>query len=134
MFYNIGKLRLNCENNFGAFSILFNFMKNFILSFFIVIGFLVYQPAFGYGGAAIIFAPPTQTIPQNTEPNLQTENILSEKAEKIDVNKDNKINIIDFNKLMVDWGKSGINTSADFNSDGAVDVFDFNLLMVNWQE
>jgi len=32
---------------------------------------------------------------------------------------------------MVNWGATGPN-SADFNSDGKVDIFDFNLLMINW--
>jgi len=51
--------------------------------------------------------------------------------QRADVNNDNKVDISDFNILMVNWGAAGSN-SADFNSDGIVDLFDFNLLMINW--
>jgi len=50
---------------------------------------------------------------------------------KGDANNDNKIDILDFNALMINWGKTGTNV-ADFNGDGKVDIFDFNLLMINW--
>ena len=50
---------------------------------------------------------------------------------KGDANNDNKIDILDFNALMINWGKTGTSV-ADFNSDGKVDIFDFNLLMINW--
>jgi hypothetical protein len=69
----------------------------------------------GGGGAAII-----------------TKSTLSEVRHKIDANKDNKIDILDFNILMIQWGNKGIGNVADFNNDGIVDIFDFNLLMVNW--
>jgi hypothetical protein len=45
-------------------------------------------------------------------------NILSAEAQKVDFNKDNKIDILDFNALMVNWGSASL--------------FDFNLLMINW--
>ena len=57
---------------------------------------------------------------------------LSAAAQKVDANKDNKIDVLDFNTLMVNWGKTTSNNVADFNGDGKVDVFDFNLLMINW--
>ncbi len=57
---------------------------------------------------------------------------LSLAAQKVDANKDNKIDILDFNVLMVNWGSAITGNAADFNADGRVDVFDFNLLMVNW--
>ena len=57
---------------------------------------------------------------------------LSAAAQKVDANKDNKIDVLDFNTLMVNWGKTTANNIADFNGDGKVDVFDFNLLMINW--
>jgi len=57
---------------------------------------------------------------------------LSAEAQKVDSNKDNKIDVLDFNSLMVNWGKTGTGNVADFNSDGKVDIFDFNLLMINW--
>jgi len=52
--------------------------------------------------------------------------------QKADINKDNKVDVLDFNALMVNWGNSTPNNVADFNSDGQVDLFDFNLLMINW--
>lgn len=50
-----------------------------------------------------------------------------------DPNGDGKVDIFDFNILMIHWGTvpSG-GSSADFNSDGVIDIFDFNLLMINW--
>ena len=57
---------------------------------------------------------------------------LSATAQKVDANKDNKIDVLDFNTLMVNWGNTSVGNVADFNGDGKVDVFDFNLLMINW--
>ncbi len=57
---------------------------------------------------------------------------LSAAAQKVDANKDNKIDVLDFNTLMVHWGSTSVGNVADFNGDGTVDVFDFNLLMINW--
>ncbi len=57
---------------------------------------------------------------------------LSEAAQKVDSNKDNKIDVLDFNALMVDWNKTGSGLTTDFNSDGKVDILDFNSLMINW--
>ena len=66
-----------------------------------------------------------------TTPSIPT-TPLSAAAQKVDANKDNKIDVLDFNTLMVNWGKTTANNVADFNGDGKVDVFDFNLLMINW--
>ncbi|MDD5050730.1 MAG: hypothetical protein PHV93_03235 [Candidatus Pacebacteria bacterium] len=41
-------------------------------------------------------------------------------------------NILDFNLLLVNWGKKGKGNPADFNLDGAVDILDFNQLLINW--
>lgn len=49
-----------------------------------------------------------------------------------DSNKDGKVNILDFNALIVHWGETTVNNVADFNNDGKVDIFDFNLLVINW--
>ncbi|KKT16588.1 MAG: hypothetical protein UV99_C0010G0018 [Parcubacteria group bacterium GW2011_GWC1_43_61] len=57
---------------------------------------------------------------------------MSATAQKVDANKDGKIDVLDFNSLMVNWGSTSANNVADFNGDGKVDVFDFNLLMINW--
>lgn len=74
----------------------------------------------GGGGGGGVTTPTTSTSP------------LSAAAQKVDANKDNKIDVLDFNTLMVNWGKTTANNVADFNGDGKVDVFDFNLLMINW--
>lgn len=52
-------------------------------------------------------------------------------TKKGDANNDNKVDILDLNSLMVNWGKAGQNV-ADFNGDVKVDLLDFNILMVNW--
>ena len=66
----------------------------------------------GGGGGG---TPPTETI-----------------AQKVDMDNNSKVDVLDFNTLMVHWGETGLNNIADINSDGEVDVFDFNLLMINW--
>lgn len=50
---------------------------------------------------------------------------------KGDINKSGKVDIFDFNVLMVQWGGAG-SSAADLNSDSKVDIFDFNILMINW--
>ncbi len=69
-------------------------------------------PSGGGGGGGI---PPTKTV-----------------AQKVDMDNNSKVDVLDFNTLMVHWGETGSNNIADINSDGEVDVFDFNLLMINW--
>jgi len=49
-----------------------------------------------------------------------------------DANNDSKVDIMDFNVLMINWGSTSANNPADFNKDGKVDILDFNLLMINW--
>jgi hypothetical protein len=49
----------------------------------------------------------------------------------VDSNSDGKINLLDFNTLMVNWGITGSNIT-DFDGSGTVDLLDFNLLMINW--
>lgn len=56
---------------------------------------------------------------------------LGEKT-KGDINKDNKVDIFDFNTIMVNWGNNPANLAADLDGNDKVDIFDFNLLMVNW--
>jgi len=52
-------------------------------------------------------------------------------AKRTDANKDNRVDFLDFNILMANWGAVGSNI-ADFNGDGVIDLFDFNLLMIYW--
>ncbi len=49
-----------------------------------------------------------------------------------DINKDNRVDIIDFNTLMVHWGETIADNIADINNDNIVNIFDFNLLIINW--
>ena len=53
-------------------------------------------------------------------------------SKKGDSNDDGNVNVLDFNALMIQWGKTGANNTADFNDDSRVDILDFNLLMINW--
>ncbi|OGZ03425.1 MAG: hypothetical protein A2390_03210 [Candidatus Liptonbacteria bacterium RIFOXYB1_FULL_36_10] len=76
----------------------------------------------GGGGGGGSYTPVTTT----------TTSKLSIEAQKVDANKDDKIDVLDFNSLMVNWGGASAGNVADFNKDGKVDIFDFNTLMVNW--
>ena len=49
-----------------------------------------------------------------------------------DANFDGKVDIFDFNALMINWGTVLAGNIADFNDDNLVDIFDFNSLMINW--
>ena len=96
---------------FVAMSVLFN-SPNFALN----------SVVFGYGGGGGM----------SGELNLPAKiSSLTPEAQIMDVNKDSKIDILDFNVLMVNWGASGTN-AADFNGDSIVDIFDFNSLMIYW--
>ena len=53
-------------------------------------------------------------------------------SKKGDSNDDGSVDVLDFNALMIQWGKTGANNTADFNDDSRVDILDFNLLMINW--
>ncbi|MEK7194902.1 MAG: dockerin type I repeat-containing protein [Patescibacteria group bacterium] len=49
-----------------------------------------------------------------------------------DINKDGKVDVLDFNALVVNWGNNPQNINADLTGDGKVDILDFNALMVAW--
>jgi hypothetical protein len=51
---------------------------------------------------------------------------------KGDATGDGKVDILDFNTLLIQWGKTGSSLAADFDMNGVVDIFDFNLLLINW--
>ena len=57
--------------------------------------------------------------------------LLSADAQKVDANKDGKIDVLDFNILMIHWGEIGMGV-GDFNGDGTVDILDLGLLMLYW--
>ena len=48
-----------------------------------------------------------------------------------DINLDGKVDILDFNALLVHWGQTGSNIAADINHDGVVDILDFNALIIH---
>ncbi len=87
----------------------------------------------GGGGGPIVQAPAlAPALPVQ-------ESAISAQAKHIDILKDGKIDIIDFNAMMVSWGSTqnlaaagASSNPADMNGDGVVDIFDFNLLMVYW--
>lgn len=54
------------------------------------------------------------------------------KKKKGDADGDNKIDLKDFNYLMVNWMKTGSSVLGDFDDDKKVDLKDFNELMINW--
>lgn len=74
----------------------------------------------GGGGGSSYYTPTPTATP------------LSADAQKVDANHDGKIDVLDFNSLMINWGSTSTNNAADFNSDGKVDILDFNLLMIYW--
>lgn len=49
-----------------------------------------------------------------------------------DINKDGRVDILDYVILMASWGKTGSGNIADLNQDGTVDVLDMVTLMINW--
>lgn len=55
-------------------------------------------------------------------------------AKRTDIARDGVIDLLDFNLLMVNWGKTDIGNKADTNLDGIVDLLDFNSLMIHWGE
>jgi len=51
---------------------------------------------------------------------------------KSDINGDGKVDLLDFNGLMVNWGNAKFKNQADFNADNKVDLGDFNIMMIDW--
>lgn len=79
----------------------------------------------GGGGGGGVTTTPTPTPTPSLAP-------LSAEAKKVDINNDNKIDVLDFNVIMVNWGATSSGNTADLNKDGKVDILDFNALMVFW--
>jgi hypothetical protein len=54
--------------------------------------------------------------------------------DSVDFNRDKKINILDFNILMSNWGivSAGHIQQYDLNKDNVVDIFDCNVLFIRW--
>ena len=72
----------------------------------------------GGGGGGILVQPST----------------LSSAAQKVDTNKDNKVDMLDLVVVMANWNKNGAGNIADFNNDSKVDILDFVELLVNWSK
>ena len=73
----------------------------------------------GGGGGGGYTPPPTPVVKGTTTTDS-------------DIDGNGKIDVFDFNLLIVNWGNNPTNKNADLDNNGKVDVFDFNLLMVNW--
>lgn len=84
-------------------------------------------PSGGGGGGGAPAATPTPSPTTSLSPTP-----LPSEAKKADVNNDNKIDVLEFNTLMVNWGSTTGGNVADFNGDGKVDIMDFNFLMIYW--
>ena len=73
-------------------------------------------------------------VSKNSKEVVSAEHSFTTLGEKIlgDINRDKKVDIFDFNLLIVNLGDSPKNRKADLTKDGKVDILDFNTLMVNW--
>ena len=60
--------------------------------------------------------------------------ILGATTSKGDATGDSKVDVLDFNTLLIQWGKTGTGLTADFDGNGTIDIFDFNLLLINWSK
>jgi hypothetical protein len=47
-----------------------------------------------------------------------------------DINKDGKVNLVDFSIMLTSWG--GVNPDADINADGVINLSDFSIMLFNW--
>jgi uncharacterized repeat protein (TIGR03803 family) len=86
-----------------------------------------YITAFNWAGES------SHSIIVSAIPNASIVPVVSKSCPKGDANGDCRVDILDFNILMVNWEKKGINI-ADFDESGLVDILDFNILMVNWSK
>jgi len=50
---------------------------------------------------------------------------------KADVNRDNRVNLVDFSILLFNWGQP-TNLATDYNSDGRVNIVDFSIMLYWW--
>ena len=55
---------------------------------------------------------------------------LSETCPGADLNKDNRVNLIDFSILLYHWGSD--DPCADQNQNKKVDLIDFSILLYHW--
>lgn len=57
----------------------------------------------------------------------------SEQKKKADVNKDTKVNLVDFSVLAYWHGKASPPASVDLNGDGKVNLVDFSIMAFYWE-
>lgn len=58
---------------------------------------------------------------------------LNQPAPKVgDLNNDQKVDIFDYNILLTNFGKSGVDLAGDIDNSGKVDIFDYNSLLTNF--
>ncbi len=55
---------------------------------------------------------------------------ITDKVGNPDLNKDGRVNLIDFSILLFHWGTT--DPTADLNFDGKVNLADFSILLYNW--
>ncbi len=97
----------------------------------------------GHSLEGVVIAPPAASIPPSTGGGgggssssggggggSAPANVIP--VGKSDVNKDGRVDVLDFVNLMAHWGAIGSNNDSDFNNDGRVDILDFVILMANW--
>lgn len=77
------------------------------------------------GAVAAAPAPAPAPAPVCGRPSLAA-------SKRADTNDDGKVNILDFNSLMVNWGRTNTGNVADLDLNCKVDLFDFNSLMIYW--
>lgn len=86
------------------------------------------------GGGGGITNPPTATPTRVTTVTPQP--TITGTIKPGDVNRDNLVNILDFQLLSNSFGKSsgqaGYNANADFNGDSRIDILDFQVLSNNF--
>jgi hypothetical protein len=54
---------------------------------------------------------------------------ISPSSKPGDTDNDGDIDIFDYNTLLTDYGKTGVNLNSDFDKNGKVDIFDYNTLL-----
>ncbi|MEK7589012.1 MAG: chitobiase/beta-hexosaminidase C-terminal domain-containing protein [Patescibacteria group bacterium] len=84
----------------------------------------------GGGGGGGATPTPTPSVSPTPTPS-PTPIVAGATAKTADINKDGKVDVLDFNVLLVNWGTPS-NNDADLNGDGKVDIIDFNALIVAW--
>jgi hypothetical protein len=51
-------------------------------------------------------------------------------SNRSDINKDGKVNLVDFSILLSAWGET--EGDADINEDGRINLADVSILLFNW--